>query len=198
MTIDEGTHAKELLLSKNVDIKETKLITIGIDASTSNRHYPIAYIKLVSRQLMADGHAVVWLGRTEEFNEDNIKDEYKAEGVINLVCKTNLKGAMSIIALSDLHINPNSGLMVISTAFNVPTIGLFGAFDPASRAKFYEKFKGLYKPIECSPCKEHWTECRKGFPAPCMKNISPQEVHQACVKMLEEYPRTLAEKMPIK
>lgn len=198
VTVDEGEAAKKYLKDKGIDIEKDKIITIGLDASTSNRHYPIDFIKMVSEKLVEQNIKVIWMGKTEEYRADLINDKYKIKGVTNITCETNIREAMAILALSDLHINPNSGLLVISTALNIPTIGLFGAFEPKIRCKFYERFKALYVPTDCSPCNEHWTECRHGHPAPCMKNITPGLLYKTCMQMLKENPRYLIEKLPIK
>ena len=197
VTVDEGRHIKEVLLSKGVNAEKDTIITIGVDASTSNRHYPFDYIKEVSKALVEKNVRVVWLGKTPEFKDDCLNEKDKVKGVTNLIGITNLRMAMSVISLSDLHVNPNSGLLVISTALNIPTIGLFGAFAPESRCKYYERYMSLYQPIKCSPCKEHWTECKHGHPAPCMKNIKPSMLYKACLEMLKKYPRSLIEKLPI-
>lgn len=125
-------------------------------------------------------------------------DEVKSpDGVINWAGKTNIREVMALIAQADVFVGPNSGMMVIATSLNIPTVGLFGAFDPKMRAKFYEKFTGLFGKVDCSPCNEHWTECRRGYPAPCMKSIFPSKVYEALTNLLKKYPREPLGKMPI-
>jgi len=126
-----------------------------------------------------------------------IKEFKQPYGVANLCGQTDIRTAMAIIALSDAFIGPNSGLMVISTAFKIPSIGLFGAFSPTLRAKFYEHFTPIWGKTPCAPCNEHWTECPHGHPAPCMKIISPDKVHTELKKLLTKYPRTALERNPI-
>jgi ADP-heptose:LPS heptosyltransferase len=130
--------------------------------------------------------------------KENITGELKhPDGVINWSGKTNLREAMALIALTDCFVGPNSGLMVVSTALGIPTVGLFGAFNPKMRAKFYDKFIGLWGKVACAPCNEHWTECHLGYPAPCMKVLSVDNVHQAVLKLLTSYPRAVIGKLPI-
>ena len=119
------------------------------------------------------------------------------EGVVNLAGKTNIRQAMAIIALSNVFVGPCSGLMVVATSFRVPTVGLFGAFSPKRIGKHYEKFSGLWGRSKCAPCNEHWTECREGYPAPCMKLIGPAQVHSEVKRLLKEHPRPALSKRPI-
>lgn len=130
-------------------------------------------------------------------NQNSISEIKNSDGVVNLGGKTNIREAMAVIALSDMFIGPNSGLMVIATSLEIPTVGLFGAFNPRLRAKFYEKFISHWGQPPCAPCNEHWTECREGYPAPCMKLISPQSVYESVKKLLKEYPRQILGKLPI-
>lgn len=197
MTAEEGEQAIKKLEEYGINARESKIITLGLDASTANRDYPFEYFKVISEGLINEGYKVIWFASKPKFYEEFLKEKDKIKGVVNLSGKTKLRESMAIIKIADLHINPNSGLMVISTAFNVPTIGLFGAFKPKSRAKHYEKFIGLYEPEPCSPCENHWTECPKGHPAKCMLNITPSLVLNACKELLTKYPRTPIEKLPI-
>ena len=130
-------------------------------------------------------------------SDNKVSKEEISAGLLNLCGKTNLRQVMATIALSDLYIGPNSGLMVIATALEIPTIGLFGAFDPALRTKFYDKFQAVWGKVECSPCNEHWTECKYGHPAPCMKVIEPHRILSAAEEMIIKYPRNKIGKEPI-
>jgi ADP-heptose:LPS heptosyltransferase len=120
----------------------------------------------------------------------------KAAGIINFAGKTNLRQYMAIVALSDLFIGPNSSGMVMATSFEIPTIGLFGAFSPKKRTRYYEKFIPLTSKAKCAPCNEHWTECPQGHPAPCMRNITPELVFDAAQYALKEWPRDKRGKLP--
>ena len=131
-------------------------------------------------------------------HKENILSEFKhPDGVVNLGGKTSIREAMAAIAFSDAFIGPNSGLMVVATSLEIPTVGLFGAFNPRLRAKFYEKFTPLWGKVPCAPCNEHWTECSQGYPAPCMKVITIKEVHEAVTQLINRYPRSIVGKLPI-
>jgi len=115
------------------------------------------------------------------------------KNIINLTSKTNIRQAMVLISQADAFVGPNSGLMVLATGFEVPTVGLFGAFHPKSRTKFYEKFIALWGNLECSPCDEHWKACNKGLIAPCMLLIKPAQVFLSVKDLLKKYPKQKSE-----
>lgn len=197
VTAEEGKQAQKILKDYKVDVTEKKLITIGLEASTSNRDWSFAYTKMVTAAFISSGYSVAWLGETPDYEPRNCDAVTNSLGQANLVRSTSIRQAMAIIALSDLYIGPASGLMVLSTALGIPTIGLFGAFDPGTRAKYYNRFAALWHKIQCSPCGEHWTECRNGHPPPCMKSILPDEVISAANEIIKKYPRSLVEKLPL-
>jgi len=129
--------------------------------------------------------------------ESTVEQIKHPDGVINLAGKTSIRQAMAVIALSNVFIGPCSGLMVVATSLEIPTVGLFGAFSPKRIAKYYDKFLAVESGIKCSPCNEHWTECREGYPAPCMKLIPPEGVHYAIDELLKKYPRHPLGKLPM-
>jgi len=197
VTIDEGKAAERFLATKGIKVREDKIICIGLDASTSNRHWPFEYVKMLTSQLKYENYKIIWLGKSKEFSQRFLDLETNNIGAVNLCDATSLRQAMAILALSDLYIGPNSGLMAIATALMTPTIGLFGAFNPKSRAKFYERFTGIWGKTDCAPCNQHWTECPHGHPAPCMKMIDPKKVYEKAKELLKKYPRHILEKLPI-
>lgn len=195
--IDEGKKAEALLRREGIEPKTDKIISICLESSTSNRNWVFEYVKELTKKLISEGFKVVWFGESPDYETRMLDDETNAIGAVNLVHRTSLREIMAIIALTDIFVGPCSGPMVIATSLEIPTVGLFGAFSPRSRDKFYTKFIGLWHKIECAPCNEHWTECAKGHPAPCMKVISPDEVYQAIKKLHSLYPRSTLEKLPI-
>jgi len=197
VTIDEGKAAEAMLKRQGIDTREHKIITIGLNSSTPNRDWPFEYSKEISQRFLDCGYKVVWLSDKKDYSRVDEDEHTTLEGVANFAGKTNIRQSMALLALSDLYIGPNSALMVIATALNVPTVGLFGAFSPKNRTKFYEKFTACVGHYHCSPCEQHWTECREGHPAACMKSLSPTEVYAAGVDLLSKFPRLPIQKRPI-
>ena len=197
VTVDEGKRAEKELEDKGIHLNQHKIITIGTESTTSNRNWPFAYTVDLTKCLIGRGYKVVWLGSDLKKQESVIPEQTKAAGALNLIATTHIRQAMAIIALSDVYVGPSSGLLCIATALEIPSIGLWGAFDPKCRSVFYDKYVSIWGKEKCSPCGEHWTECRYGHPAPCMKRISPFMVRDKVEEMLKKYPRSMIEKKPI-
>jgi len=197
VTADEGKRAVKELNEKGIHLEDHKIITIGIESTTSNRNWPFEYTKEVSKMLTDIGYKVIWLGTDKTKNHAIIPEAEKETGALNLIGGSDIRQAMTIIALSDVYVGPSSGLLCIATALETPSIGLWGAFDPKCRSVFYDRYTALWGKEKCSPCGEHWTECRYGHPAPCMKRISPIMVFNTVQQMLSKYPRSAIEKKPM-
>ncbi|KKL79896.1 hypothetical protein LCGC14_2010260, partial [marine sediment metagenome] len=197
VTVDEGKRAEQMLADEGIKLADHKIITIGIESTTSNRNWPFEYTRRLTRALTDQGYKVIWLGSDKEKQKSAILSQSEEAGTLNLIANTHIRQAMALIALSDVYVGPSSGLLCIATALEIPSIGLWGAFDPKCRSVFYDKYTPLWGKEKCSPCGEHWTECRHGHPAPCMKRIGPGLVFNEVEKMLTRYPRSLESKQPI-
>lgn len=195
--LEEGQRAQAELGRRGVNIKEDTIISISLESSTPNRNWPFEYVKELTKELIADGKKVLWLGESVQWADRVLDEETKQIGAVNFISDTSVRQVMALIAISDLFIGPNSGLMVIATALGIPTIGLFGAFNPMLRAKYYTKFVPIWGRSECAPCNEHWTECPKGNIAPCMKLITSDLVYNASIRLLKECPRSKLGRLPI-
>ena len=197
LTVDEGKRAEQKLNEEAIYLDQHKIITIGIESTTSNRNWPFDYTMRLTKALVQKGYKVIWLGNDQQKQKSMIPIQTKETGALNLIANTHIRQAMAVIALSDIYIGPSSGLLCIATALETPSIGLWGAFDPKCRSVFYDKYTALWGREKCSPCGEHWTECRLGHPAPCMKRIQPGTVYDKVEEMLKRYPRTVIEKQPV-
>jgi len=175
---------KIIWLAEKTELEDVGILTCRCGWSAEIRTK--SEIKNISYTCPACGAAVI------------VEGLQKVAGVVNYAGKTSLRESWSLIALADLFIGPNSSGMVAATALEIPTIGLFGAFDHRRRTKFYEKFTAIQGGAKCAPCEEHWTECREGHPAPCMRDITPELVAATAEKMILQFPRAAAGKLPTK
>lgn len=198
VTADEGRRAKTRLEGHGIKLDDHKIVTLSLESSTSNRNWPIQHAIDLTRELCNEGIKVIWTGSSEHLHEYAPTDDATTRNWVNIVCKTNLRELMAIIALTDVFVGSSSGALCIATALKTPSVGLFGAFDPACRDKYYQKFLPIWGRLKCSPCEEHQTECPNGHPAPCMKTILPGIVYDKIKEALTKWDRPAMTKDPIK
>lgn len=149
--------------------------------------YPANAFNTVVRQLAKSGWQPVILGMAEDHAvgqiilEDIKTPHWNAAGV------TSLAEALYLIAACRLMLCNDSGLMHVAAGLGIPTVTPFGATDPARTSPSGPHVRVLYEPADCSPCLQR--ECTvKGHP--CMANIPPSALLEACTSMLQsDHPK---------
>ena len=93
-------------------------------------------------------------------------------GVVNLAGRTSLREAIGIIARAKLAVGPDTGLMHIAAALNVPVISLWGATDPARTGPYGFESLAIKGAAPCSPCNRK--RCSIG--RQCMRSIGTEDI----------------------
>jgi len=147
--------------------------------------YPPSAFNAVVRQLAESGWQPVILGMPEDYNVGQIILGHIATPHWNAAGTTSLSQALQLIAACRLMLCNDSGLMHIAAGLGIPTVTPFGATDPQRTSPSGSHVQVLYEPAECSPCLQR--ECTvEGHP--CMANIPPAALLEACISMLEAKP----------
>ena len=89
-------------------------------------------------------------------------------GVVNLTGSTSLREAIGIIARAKMAVGPDTGLMHVAAALNVPVISLWGATDPARTGPYGFAHLAIKGSAPCSPC--YRKHCQIG--RQCMQSIT--------------------------
>jgi len=105
------------------------------------------------------------------------------ENIINLAGKTDLLEAAVLIYLSNGIIGVDTGLTHMGTAFEKPTIAIFGSTCPYLETTNINT-KVLYANLECSPCRRN-PICNNRFD--CMIAIRPEIVFEEFKKIIGHY-----------
>ena len=93
-------------------------------------------------------------------------------GVVDLTGRTSLREAIGVIARAKLAVGPDTGLMHIAAALNVPVISLWGATDPARTGPYGFHSLAIKGVAPCSPCyRKHCSIGRL-----CMRSIATDEI----------------------
>ena len=99
----------------------------------------------------------------------------------NAAGQTRLRQALQLAAASRLMLCNDSGFMHVAAGLGIPTVAMFGATDPARTSPSGTHVRLLYEPAACSPCLQR--ECTVTG-QPCMANVLPEAVRDACLAML--------------
>lgn len=147
-----------------------------------------ALVNLLKRDC---GAAVIQFGVDQHVSRGRV-DSPRVEGAVDLVGSLSLEETVAAISMCDLFVGIDSGLLHVSGAVGVPSVGLFGPVNPVLRLHPTTPAEGVVAALPCIGCHHrfprlHWQE---GCPhdVACMKSIEPAAVLDACQRLLRCSP----------
>ena len=173
--------AQALLLRKGLDCNKVLCIAPGAQFGGAKR-YPAESYAVVMKHLSEQGWHIVVLGTDAEREIASQCLQHVSGLYWNAAGETSLTEALQLVSVARLMLCNDSGLMHVAAGLNVPTVTMFGATNPARTSPSGKCVNVLYKPAKCSPCLQR--ECDV-LGHPCMGNILPEMVTQACLDFLE-------------
>ena len=165
------------------------VIHAGSGGYSRARRWPAESFAAVAQSLQAQYDAEIVLVGADA-DDGHLLETMLQEKPINLTGKTSLPHLADVIARADLFIGADSGVMHIAAATGTPVVSIFGPSNPAAWRPWAigSRATVLSSGVECSPCSYvgHGIGARAGCQArTCMKLISPAQVRDASVRLLE-------------
>jgi heptosyltransferase-2 len=137
------------------------------------KRWPPAYYADVAKARLALGWDVWLMGsRGDRAAADEIQELTK-NGCIDLVGKTSLLEAVSLLAMADAVVSNDSGLMHIAAALQRPLVVIYGSTDPRFTPPLAENVSILSLKLPCSPCFQR--ECPLHH-LKCLRDLAPDHV----------------------
>ncbi|MDP3030030.1 MAG: lipopolysaccharide heptosyltransferase II [Deltaproteobacteria bacterium] len=164
-------------------LDENKLIGINPGAAygPAKRWLPERFVEVAGMLTRQADAKVVVFGTNADRKVGEGALATAPERVINMAGKTTLGQAMALMARCRVFITNDSGLMHVAAALHVPLVAIFGSTNPVTTGPFSDRVVIVRKDIDCSPCLK--TVCPADFR--CMKEIMPEEIYMATLRMLE-------------
>jgi heptosyltransferase-2 len=139
------------------------------------------YAAVADRFIQELGANVVLIGSAEELDVSaDVCSRMKHQPIV-LTGKTELAQAVAVLSLVNLLVTNDTGPAHIASAFNRPTLVIFGPTNPLTTRPLSGSAEILRQPPECAPCMLR--DCP--IDHRCMTAISPDEVFARAVTMLE-------------
>ncbi len=143
------------------------------------KRWPAAHFAALARMLAGAGYAV-WLFGSPKDHAVAEEISQLASGLCRNLCgATTLGQAVDLLALADLVVCNDSGLMHIAAALDRPIIALYGSSSPGFTPPLSEQADILSLKLDCSPCFKR--DCPLGH-LDCLNKLSPEQVFAACLQ----------------
>ena len=143
------------------------------------KRWPAAHFATLARSLAERGFRVGLFGSPKD---RAIADEISAlaPGLCDNLCgATSLEQAIDLLAMADLVVCNDSGLMHVAAALDRPIVALYGSSSPGFTPPLSDRADILSLNLDCSPCFKR--ECPLGH-LDCLNKLSPEQVFAACLK----------------
>ncbi len=171
------------------NLNATNYLVINLSSSVSYKNWPLQnFIDLV--KVIPQDITIVILGAKHELAESNIfENSIDTHKVINLVNKTTIPQAISIISNSRLLIGNDSALVHLATALNKPSLSFLGGGFGFRYLPYEPEITNLttviFKQLPCYNCRWHCQyELVKNKTWQCIANISLEDAIPALKKSI--------------
>jgi len=173
--------AKDFFASKKLVPERDKIIMLNPGAGWPTKRWPAENFPRLADKLTkysnANAKVIMSWGPQEKELIENIRSNMNDR--ITIMPQSTIKQLAAIIKSCDLFVGSDTGPTHLAAALEVPVVGLYGPSDPKRNSPYGTKNIIIQKDIPCVSCWKR--ECDK---IDCMKNISVDEVFEACMRLL--------------
>jgi heptosyltransferase-2 len=137
------------------------------------KRWPAAYYAEIANDMLAQGRQV-WIFGSNKDAEIGAAIVNLAPASVNLCGRTGLADAIDLLALADLVLTNDSGLMHVAAAVGCRVIALFGSSTPDYTPPLSPRATTISLKLECSPCFAR--TCPLGH-TNCLNQLKPRRIH---------------------
>ena len=137
------------------------------------KRWPAAYYTEIANDMQAQGRQV-WIFGSNKDAEIGTAIVNLAPASVNLCGRTGLADAIDLLALADLVLTNDSGLMHVAAAVGCRVIALFGSSTPEYTPPLSPRATTISLKLECSPCFAR--TCPLGH-TNCLNQLKPRRIH---------------------
>ena len=145
------------------------------------KRWPAAHFAALARELAARGHTI-WLFGSPKDHAVAEEISALAPGLCRNLCgTTTLEQAVDLLALTELVVCNDSGLMHVAAALDRPIVALYGSSSPGFTPPLSDRADILSLNLACSPCFKR--ECPLGH-LDCLNKLAPEHVLAVALKRM--------------
>lgn len=152
------------------------LLVLGVGSISQNgmRDWPAAYndrlVQLASR--------AGWRVAIVDPKPRQLSPTMETARVLNLTGRLSIPDLIAVLAVADVVVAPDTGLLHLSEALDRPTVGYFTTVPPEARAARYSHTRALYAGVPCAPCYHAPTCGLSPGETKCALGVAPERVWQ--------------------
>jgi ADP-heptose:LPS heptosyltransferase len=168
-----------------------KVIMVHIFTSASRRNLDTVIMRDALQQLTQKGFKLILLR-----HDSDPPSHIAWENIPGVVVLKNgeIRHIAGILKNCDLLLCPDSVMLHLAGAMDVPTVALFGDTDPRARTNYYPQASYVW-PAEKFQCRSCWSmDCTMNYV--CFKSISAKMIVDACIKKIEATSVATSETKP--
>jgi len=185
---DDSSIGAAISILKNSGIeKGERFMVIAPRAVAESRRWGAENYASLAGRLTSDFNIkVVLIGTAAEYADGQVITG-RCPKSVNLCGTTNIESAAAILSLASLFVGNDSGLAHLAAAVNIPLVVLSGADNPDETSPLSDKKTVIIKDyLDCISCVKNICPRKNDAFMKCMKDISVEEVYQACLQHLNE------------
>ena len=188
---------KKIIFQISKKKKKTKNNIIGLHTGSSNslsfkRWDKKNFIELIKKLINKNYNIYLFGKGAEESNINNaISKQVNSKKLTNYTNKLNLKKLILYIQKCELIISNDSGIMQLSSLYNIPTIGIFGPTSEIKNRPINKGFKALrafsnnycnkYTNMVCKNCKLYK---KYKVQTKCLERVTTNLIYSKTTKIL--------------
>jgi ADP-heptose:LPS heptosyltransferase len=180
----------EEMVASELEFPRTKAKRVGIQLGASGRCRIYPYTHWVAEMLWRECREVFLFGKPGELKTNG------QNGIVNLTAlNKTFRESCAILATCDVVVGPDSALVHVAGALDVPCVALYGPFPWQFRTAYATQTFALQGSCPVSPCFHHvrpglgefpeWGPCDKTGRCEALAGIPPERVVREVTKKLE-------------
>lgn len=172
---------------------EGKRVALAVGSQWGTKRWPIAYYKALAEKLLkAPNLGLILIGSAEEYAlsdwiASDMQKIYPDKSIWNLAGQTSFDDLRRVFPKLDLIVSNDSSPIHFASAFDVPTLAIFGPTVPAFGFAPLSKEQRIieHKNLSCRPCSDHGPQTCPLKHFRCMNELSVDLVFQAARELLK-------------
>ena len=145
------------------------------------KRWPAAHFASLAKSLAERGYAIWLFGSPKDHAVAEEISQLAPNLCRNLCGATSLGQAVDLLAMTDLVVCNDSGLMHVAAALDRPLVTLYGSSSPGFTPPLSDQADILSLNLDCSPCYKR--ECPLGH-LDCLNKLTPERALAAALKRI--------------